>query len=226
MRDNNLFSDRSPEIAYEIDVCSIKNTTENLFNSLSSKILEKVNETLRLDLIPFDVSRVTDPIVSNVESTLSNFTAEIVKDLGLTCNDGTSTTRRLQQSPGNNATNTSLAVKIHDAIEKINNALESTGIEIAGTVVPSFNSELFIASVDVSLDVTIATTAADVLEVVNDFLAGASNSSVTDSLGVGANSSATNSLDVDTNSSFSLDINALLNDTALSAGFDIAFGIE
>ena len=213
LNDDDLFLNPTPQLSYEIDVCSIRNATEELLDGLSANVKDTLETSLQLGL-PFDVSQVTDPIIESAESALDNFTTEILDNLGLDCDNSV---RRLQESLGGNSTNTSLASRLQDAIQSIKDTLDGTGIDISGTAIPAFDSDSFVASVNVTLNVEIATTASEILQVVNNFLSGASNTSAVGSLGV-ANSSSTGVFD--------LDLDKLLNDTAISAGFDISFGLE
>jgi hypothetical protein len=112
----------------------------------------------------------------------------------------------------------SLGQSIKDAIAHVNEALNSAGIVLNADVMPYFNSKDFSVGVSVTMSATLSQTAADVIEVVSDYVAYSTNSSEdqsTSKMGLG-NSSDTPVIDLST----------LASNVALGAGMDVTFGIH
>eukprot|EP00957_Ditylum_brightwellii_P155318 11823665-Ditylum_brightwellii.AAC.2 len=212
----DLFSGTGLIFSYDLDECAIKNSTDNLFAKQTDEIERALQDALSLESagIPFDLDPVTDPIMEAATNTLSHFKNAMQESLGLGCFDGS---RRRLQSSG------SLADKIRNATNSINSALATFGIVITASVNPTFDSKLFIAGVDVALSVSIKKSAADVLHLVESFFANS-----TDSAGANAGQLQTLGVTSSTDGSspnFSIDTGSLANDTVISIGVNIDFGI-
>lgn len=154
------------------------------------------------------------PTHTRVDGALTNFTASMLTSL----NAVDCSRRFLQESQPTS----SLVTKISDAISSVNTALASAGIRFDAKPAPYFKSATLSAGVSVELSATIQMTAAQVLELVTDVLQNTTSPEEEDAnfskLGVGTSS--------DSSSPVSIDLDQLLSDTVLSAGFDLTFGIE
>lgn len=95
-------------------------------------------------------------------------------ELDTTCSDSGGGTRVLQDV---DATNSSLASKIEDAIAQVNSALKEVGIVISPSVEPYFDGSTFSAGVNTTLEVTFSQSAADLVGLIQDVLDGVTNSS-------------------------------------------------
>ena len=149
-----------------------------------------------------------DPLIETVDNALVNLTEVMSVTIGEdACN------RRLvvtdsTQGPG------ALARTITDAISSVN----AEGIIFSADVIPYFSFDTFSVGVSINLNATIAQTAAEVIEIVTDFVAYSTDpwgNKDTSKLGLG-----------DTNDAPVIDFNEFLSKVALAAGFDISFGIE
>lgn len=111
---------------------------------------------------------------------------------------------------------------ISDAISSVNAALASAGIQFDANTTPYFESSSLSAGVSVDLSATIQMAATQVLELVTDFFQSTTSPEDEDpnfsKLGVGTSS--------DSSSPVSIDLDQLLSETVLSAGFDVTFGLE
>ena len=186
----------------------------NLVDGLEQNLLQKINETINGILnavpIPIPVDKITDPLTTKIDNVMNDFTGKIKADLNAPggC-DSTGTRRFLQESD-----NTSLADKIQTAIEDANNALAGVGITINGSATPYFDSKTFVAGVTTTLEVQIELTANSILDILDDFFKNATADA--DKTGIGSSSDS---------NSVSDNFDQLLDDTIISAGFDITFGL-
>lgn len=96
---------------------------------------------------------------------LANFSETILGDLNATCgddSDGGSSTRYLQveedAATATTSSNATLAQKILDAIDSVNEALGEAGITIEGEVSPYFVGSKFAVGVDTQLSVKFVST--------------------------------------------------------------------
>jgi hypothetical protein len=211
--DDNLFSDPLPTLSYEIDVCSVVNVTKTLVQELKNQILAVIQQPLQNLDVPINLDKITDPLIEKVDSVLGNFTDEIEHSLDATNCGGTENLSRLLQE----TTNSSFASKFRDAISSVNEALVSVGIVFTAEVSPYFVSETMTAGISTTLTVSVEQTAADIIGLVEDFFADATNSSGVSYLGIDNSDAAAGA---------SLDLNALLDDTVISVGVDVTFAIE
>lgn len=115
-----------------------------------------------------------DPIIEYVNDTLANFSDSILMELNTTCSDSGGGGRMLQDV---DATNSSLASKIEDAIAQVNSALKEVGIVISPSVEPYFDGSTFSAGVNTTLEVTFSQSAANLVGLIQDVLDGVTNSS-------------------------------------------------
>ena len=110
---------------------------------------------------------------------------------------------------------------IKAAISAVNEDLKTFGVSLSADVLPYFDSDTFSIGVGVNLSATIEQTAADVLELVSDYVVVSTNSSEqpdASKLGLG------NSTDAD--DVLGIDLDKLLSKVALAAGLDVSFGID
>lgn len=113
------------------------------------------------------------------------------------------------------ASNSSLAEKLGAAMESLSAALESFGIQIEFSAVPGFDSKTFVASVDVSLSATLSLTGTEILAIFERFLGNVTRN--LDNLGLNSSTES---------QSLTIDRDQLLDNTVVSAGFDITFGVK
>jgi len=183
---------------------------DGLQQNLTQTIQETINNILNAVPIPIPVGNITTPLTTKIDNVMNDFTNNIKADLNaLGGCDSTGTRRFLQESD-----NTSLADKIQAAIEDANNALASAGITINGSAEPYFDSKTFVAGVTTTLEVQIDLTANSILDILDDFFNEATADA--DKTGIGSPSDS---------NSVSNNFDQLLDDTIISAGFDITFGI-
>ena len=110
-----------------------------------------------------------------------------------------------------------MATRFDDALQSIRDALDELGIELVFSATPSFDSATFVASVDISLSVLLNLQGSDVLEIVQGFLGNATGGGNVDDLGLAGQ---------EDNSPLAIDTSQLLDNTIVSAGFDISFGMQ
>lgn len=182
-----------------------------LFDGLQQNLNQTIQETINdiLNAVPIiPVDNIITPLTTKIDNVMNDITNKIKADLNaLGGCDSTGTRRFLQESD-----NTSLADKIQAAIEDANNALAGVGITINGSAEPYFDSKTFVAGVTTTLEVQVDLTANSILDILEGFFNKATEDA--DKTGIGSSSN-----------SVSNNFDQLLDDTIISAGFDITFGI-
>ena len=183
---------------------------DGLQQNLTQTIQETINNILNAVPIPIPVGNIITPLTTKIDNVMNDFTNNIKADLNaLGGCDSTGTRRFLQESD-----NTSLADKIQAAIEDANNALAGVGNTINGSAELYFDSKTFVAGVTTTLEVQVDLTANSILDILEDFFNKATEDA--DKTGIGSSSGS---------NSVSNNFDRLLDDTIISAGFDITFGI-
>ena len=132
MDDSDLFTSPGPAFSYELDLCSLKDATERLFDGLVNEIISVLTNELHLEGLPFDMAEITDPIIIQARSTLNNLTDQVLNGLDQDCTVG----RRLQEGSSNS---TSLVTKIQNALESIEGDLREAGITLEFNATPVFD---------------------------------------------------------------------------------------
>ena len=220
INDQNLFAPE-PLVDYVIDLCDASLAMGNLFHQLKAQIVEVLKAPFENLATPsVSIDKITDPLVSRVETTLINFT----DGLNIAFSSADCSRRFLSDtessSPSSSPTPApnSLMATIHNAISSVNAALNSSGIVLSAKISPYFKADILSVGVSVSLTATIEQTATEVLELVADYLSNSTdpsgNSNVT-KLGLGSSSDAP-----------VINMDELLSAVALAAGFDVTFGID
>jgi hypothetical protein len=69
--DENLFSDPSPTISYELKICEVVDASKELFRELTNQILDVIESPLKDHDIGLDIDKITQPLVDKVNDTLS-----------------------------------------------------------------------------------------------------------------------------------------------------------
>ena len=107
---------------------------------------------------------------------------------------------------------------IKAAISSVNEELEALGVSLSADVLPYFNTKTFSVGVSVSLGATITQTAAEVIDVVSDYIEFSTDPSADpgiSKLGLGYSNDAPN-----------INLDDLLSKVSLGAGLDVTFGID
>lgn len=161
--------------------------------------------------LDFDIDRLVDPLIERIDLALDEFTSGVnVKISSADCS------RRLEMDEMIQNT-MSLVQSIQEGISYANDELNSTGILLAAEVIPYFNSGTFSIGVNVDLKAEIHKTAADVIEIVSDFIRIATNPSEESSdsrLGLGDGPLP------------DIDLYGLASNAVLKAGLDVSFGVD
>ena len=225
IKDSNLF-DPNPMVDYMLDLCDVSGTMMDLFDQLKAQIVSVIEAPFQDLVITVNIDKITDPLVSRVDSAIHNFTdgmnvavssADCSRRLRVT--DGARSLSDASLSPSPTQAPVSLVDTIQEAIQSVNAALGSVGIVLSVEVLPYFNSETFSVGASVKLSATIEQTAADLLELVSDYITLSTNpqdSNDTAKLGlVSSNDTAP-----------VIDLEELLSKVALAAGLDVTFGID
>ena len=71
--DSNLF-DPNPVIDYMLDLCDISATMMDLFDQLKAQIVSVIEAPFQDLSISVNIEKITDPLISRVDSALQNFT--------------------------------------------------------------------------------------------------------------------------------------------------------
>lgn len=220
VENDDIFDNARPSIDYAIDVCPIISAANDLVSGLEDKLVESISGKFQNSSATINFDKVSDFLVGNVSSTISDFSDNIIKELDSIDCDKSSARRFLQEV---NSDKPSLATKIKDAIDTLNQTLKKNGIDVKGTIKPFFDGKTFTVGVDSTLSVTITRTAAEVVDTIQNFFSGAFNEedgTNTTKLGLaGGTSSSSNGVSLDL-------VDQLLDDAILSADFNLNFLIE
>ena len=242
INDSNLF-EPNPEVDYAIDLCDVSATMSELFEQLKAQIVAVIQKPFEDLAVTINIEKITDPLVSRVDSALANFTDGIDVTLSLADCGGR---RFLQEEDSSSkpSSHPSISPSIQpsvssfpsgspslppssfksfvlNAITSVNEALESAGIVLSAVVSPYFDSSTMSVGLEISLSATIEQTASDLLELVSDYISSSTNStdetngSSVSKLGLGSSNDPPN-----------IDLDELLSNVALAAGLDVSFGVE
>jgi hypothetical protein len=152
-----------------------------------------------------------DPLTERIDLALDEFTTGVnVKISSADCSRRLEIDEMVQNTM-------SLVESIQEGISYANDELNSTGILLEAEVVPYFNSSTFSIGVNVDLKAEIQVSAADVIEIVSDFIHIATNPSEESSdsrLGLGDDPLP------------GIDLYGLASNAVLKAGLDISFGVD
>ena len=211
INDTNIF-EPNPVLDYAINMCDISATMTELFDQLKVQIVKVVKAPFGDKPVIFDIDRLTDPLISKIDGILTNITKGTNVTLSASdCNRRLGVIDSLS-APG------ALARSIKDAIFSVNEEINVAGIVLSADVLPYFNINTFSIGVSVSLSATIEQTAADVLELVSDYVASSTDPSADSTiskLGLGYSDDA-----------LGIDLDELSSKVALAAGLDVSFGID
>lgn len=145
--DDDIFTQPSPAIAYELDICPLVNTLKDAVAGLTEDIvgiISNATNSISPAGLYIDHKRLTKPLMEYVNMTMGNFSDIFGGKLDINCaTDG----RFLQKS------NFSLANTINTAFDNLNILLQSIGITIVATVQPYFDSTEFAVGVNTELSV-------------------------------------------------------------------------
>ena len=210
INDTNIF-EPNPLVDYAINMCDVSATMMELFDQLKVQIVKAVKAPFGDKPVIFDIDRLTDPLISKVDSILTNVTRGT--NVTLSASD---CSRRLGvidsvSAPG------ALARSIKDAFSFVNEEVVA-GFVLSADISPYFNIDTFSVGVSASLSATIEQTAEEVLDLVSDYIASSTDSSTDSSvskLGLGYSDGA-----------LRIDLDELLSKVALAAGLDVTFGID
>ena len=229
--DQNLFAP-DPIVDHTIDICEVSSAMSDLFDELTAQVVAVVEAPFADLDITINIDKITDPLVSRVESSLANFTEGVNAALGSAdCNRRflevidtavPSESPSLSLNPSLSPTQAPRSLKetIQDAISTVNAALDSVGIVLSADVSVYFNKETFSVGVTTSLTATIEQTAIEVLELLTDYISTSTDPS-------GDSSISKLGLQPDSSSDAPvIDLNDLLSKVVLAAGLDITFGID
>ena len=242
INDSNLF-EPNPEVDYAIDLCDVSATMSELFEQLKAQIVAVIQKPFEDLAVTINIEKITDPLVSRVDSALANFTDGI--DVTLSSADCSGRRFLLEEDPSSKpSSHPSISPSIQpsvssfpsgspslppssfksfvlNAITSVNEALESAGIVLSAVVSPYFDSSTMSVGLEISLSATIEQTASDLLELVSDYISSSTNS--TDE----TNGSSVSKLGLgSSNDPLNIDLDELLSNVALAAGLDVSFGVE
>jgi hypothetical protein len=227
IQDNDLFDDTPMSFGYDIDSCSVRNATEELFERLADEIEDQVNAVLgEGDNLPVKIN--TDKLLGGLTTPLRNLTNQIRRSFSDCAESEGRRLRRILDSnvtTDGNFTAVSFEKRVRMAFESIDQSLRDIGIVIDPVITPNFDQTNFGLGLSLNLTVTASRTAEEIKAQLGDFenvFASATNTS-------SENSSSLDALAVEgTNETSVVDINVddLLNNTVVFASFDIAFKIE
>lgn len=210
--DQDLFADPSPAVEYRLDVCEVVHASKTLFEELRVQIMDVIESPLKSLDIGLDIDKITQPLVDRVNETLGEFESSI-KDAF----DSIGCSRRSLQAT---SAGDSLKSVIEDAIDLANSALETLNISISADVTPYFDKETLAVGVFVGMAAKIQLSPSGVIGIVTDFLNNATQPEIEDDdfskMGLGSAD----------NSSVKLDLGELLDDTVITAEFDVDFAME
>ena len=209
--DANLFQP-DPVIRYAINMCDVYDTMLDLFENLKRKIVAAIRAPFPDKPIMLDIDRLTDPLIRNLDYAMGNFT----KGMNISISSADCSRRLVEvdpiHAPG------SVVRVIKDGIASLNTELDVSGIIFASEVTPYFNVDTFSIGVTVTLSATFEQTAAEVIDVVSDYIEFSTDISVDSSLsklGFGNSGNAP-----------VIDLNEILSHATVAAGLDVIFGID
>ena len=216
---DDLFTTPRPEVSYEVDTCSIRETVLTLFGQLRERLLEAVVEFLVTQVnsvSPIEVDMIVEPLNFYVSNMVSNFTDTYIEQYLPSCSETNNPDEARYLEEEGNADDESLASVIRRAISATNAALEDSGIHVTGESEPFFDGDLFVAGISTSLGAVIDLNLAEVATFIQTFFA-----DVTDP----DSSSDISALGIGSGVGVSIDLEQLLNDMVIQAGFDLSFDI-
>ena len=73
VNDADIFAGPGPTIEYEYELCEIKDQIEGLLDGLIEQAVGTFENELQLNDVPFDVGKLTDPIITRTEEVRHNF---------------------------------------------------------------------------------------------------------------------------------------------------------
>lgn len=201
----------NPTVTYAVDLCDVHAAMMDLFDQLKVLIVAAVRAPFGNRPVMFDIDRLTDPLIERLDIALDNFTEGMnVTFSSFDCSRRLGVVDTIQSAM-------SLVETLQEGLSYANGGLNTTGMFFTADITPYYNSQTFSVGVNVDLRAEIQQTATDVLGVVSDYIAFATDPSEesTDSkLGLGEGDAPI------------IDIYELASNTALAAGFDISFGID
>ena len=81
--DDNLFLEPSPSVDYVLDLCDIAAPAKELIELLKVQVLEAIKEPLGSLNVQINIDKVTDPLISKVETALADFTNQMGDSLSI-----------------------------------------------------------------------------------------------------------------------------------------------
>ena len=218
---DDLFTTPRPEVSYEVDTCSIRETVLALFGQLRDRLLEAVVELLvkqvnRINL-PIEVGMIVEPLNSYVSKLVSDFTDTYIGEYLPSCSEinNPDQARHLEEVE-DSTDDDSLVSVIGRAINATRDALESDGIHVTGGSELFFDGDLFVAGISTALGAVFDLNLTEVATFIETFFA-----TVTDP----DSSNDMSALGIGSGVGVSIDVGQLLDDTVIQAGFDLSFDI-
>ena len=156
VKDQDLFDSATPLLSYELDVCSIKNATRELFAGLTEQVSDMLRAKLQLSGF-VDLTEISDTLVSSVRSSLEGLTDEILMGLDQNCVLGR---RHLSTN-----TSTSFIEKVSSAVDNAKSSLAESGIELYFETDAVFDSESFVFGLEIALGASITMSGLDVIRI-------------------------------------------------------------
>lgn len=224
VENEDVFNEPLPEVDYTLELCPMITAMKNLFDGLQEQFVAAIRkpfDDLNTGALSINFDKVSDFLVANVTETMASFSNSAMDALDSIDCDGSTVRRFLRGS----SSDTSLASTIKDAITAVNQTLNDYGITVAGTAEPYFDGNTFIAGVDSTLDVTITQTVSEIIEkiqTIQDFF----DSTFNDDDGTNNTKLGLDAPSSSPSTGLVRDIEQLVNETILSANFNLNFLIE
>ena len=171
IQDNDLFDNTPLYFGYDIDSCSVRNATEELFVKLTDEIEAQVDAVLgEGDNLPVKIN--TDKLLGGLTTPLRNFTNQIRSSFSDCAESEGRRLRRILESnvtTDGNSTAVSLEKRVRVAFESIDQSLRDIGIVVDPVITPNFDQTNFGLGLSINLTVTASRTAEEMKAQLGDF---------------------------------------------------------